>query len=93
MNANDEYQLVTPEEMARSLADRLQQLRLMRAWKQSSLARRAGISPASLRRFEQTGGSPGGVRPKILVGLKGDELITAPDPLPEGYHGWLGKMR
>lgn len=55
MNANEDYQLVTAEEMARSMAARLQQLRLMRDWKQSTLARRAGISPASLRRFEQTG--------------------------------------
>lgn len=40
----------------------------------------------------QSGGSPGGAGPKILVGLKGDELITAPDPLPAGYQGWLIKF-
>jgi transcriptional regulator with XRE-family HTH domain len=55
MGTTEEYQLVTPEEMASSLAGRFQQLRLMRKWKQSTLAQRAGISLASLRRFEQTG--------------------------------------
>lgn len=40
----------------------------------------------------QSGGSPGGARPKILVGLKGDELVTAPDPLPDGYQGWMIKF-
>ena len=55
MNTTEEYQLVTPEEMADSLAGRFRQLRLMREWKQSTLAQRAGVSLASLRRFEQTG--------------------------------------
>ncbi|MFU8781379.1 MAG: type II toxin-antitoxin system HipA family toxin [Kiritimatiellia bacterium] len=40
----------------------------------------------------QSGGSPGGARPKILVGLKGNELVTAPDPLPDGYEGWMIKF-
>lgn len=55
MDAQNDYQLVTPEDMARSIAARLQELRLMHNWKQSSLAQRAGVSLASLRRFEQTG--------------------------------------
>jgi transcriptional regulator with XRE-family HTH domain len=55
MENDQDYQLLTPEEVARMLAGRLQQLRLMRAWKQDSLARRAGVSLATLRRFEQTG--------------------------------------
>lgn len=37
------------------LADRLKQVRLLRRWKQSTLAERAGVSLATLRRFEQTG--------------------------------------
>ena len=45
-----------------------------------------------LTQLVEAGGSPGGARPKILVGLKGDELITAPDPLPDGYQGWMIKF-
>ena len=45
----------TPEEVASELAEKTRQLRLSRTWKQSTLAERAGISLASLRRFEQTG--------------------------------------
>jgi len=40
----------------------------------------------------EAGGSPGGARPKLLVGLKGNELVTAPDPLPDGYQGWMIKF-
>ena len=47
--------MVTPEEVAVGLAERVRQLRLLRKWKQSTLAEAAGVSLASLRRFEQTG--------------------------------------
>jgi len=49
------YQLETPEAVAAALAERCRRLRLARKWKQSTLAERAGVSLASLRRFEQTG--------------------------------------
>ncbi|HDZ11497.1 MAG TPA: XRE family transcriptional regulator, partial [Bacteroidetes bacterium] len=49
------YQLETPEETARELAAKVRKVRLARKWKQSTLADRAGVSLASLRRFEQTG--------------------------------------
>ena len=55
MIRDDLYQLQTPEEMAHKLAEKARQLRLARKWKQSTLADRAGVSLASLRRFEQTG--------------------------------------
>ncbi|ACN15612.1 putative capsule biosynthesis protein HipA [Desulforapulum autotrophicum HRM2] len=38
------------------------------------------------------GGSPQGARPKIVVGLKGDQLISGADDLPEGYEHWLIKF-
>ncbi|MEM8997342.1 MAG: helix-turn-helix transcriptional regulator [Acidobacteriota bacterium] len=44
--------LHTPEEIAEELAGKLRELRLQRGWKQETLARRAGVSLASLRRFE-----------------------------------------
>jgi transcriptional regulator with XRE-family HTH domain len=47
--------LQTPFEAARSLAERAKALRLSASWTRSTLARRAGISAASLKRFETTG--------------------------------------
>ncbi|MCK5529281.1 MAG: helix-turn-helix transcriptional regulator [Kiritimatiellae bacterium] len=52
---NNEYILVTPEEVAIKLAEKTVQLRLARNWKQSTLAERAGVSLPSVRRFENTG--------------------------------------
>jgi len=45
------------------------------------------ILPQLLR----AGGSPGGARPKVLAGVKGDEIITA-EILPEGYEHWMIKF-
>ena len=47
--------LVTPSEVARSLADRARALRLADRWARDTLANRAGVSSASLKRFERTG--------------------------------------
>ena len=83
MKSMQDFQLVTPEEMARTLAGRLQQLRLMRAWKQSSLARRAGMSLATLRRFEQTGqiSLKGLLRLSFVLGRLSDfEALLEPPP-------------
>ena len=55
MSDGHSYQLETPEGVAAALAERCRDLRLVRKWKQSTLAERAGVSLASLRRFEQTG--------------------------------------
>lgn len=47
--------LHTPREVGRILADRSKALRLGNAWTRETLAARAGISSASLKRFETTG--------------------------------------
>jgi transcriptional regulator with XRE-family HTH domain len=47
--------LETPHEASRSLAERAKALRLHRAWTRATLARRAGVSAASLKRFETSG--------------------------------------
>jgi len=47
--------LLSPAEMAQSLADRLRALRLFKGWTRATLAQRAGVSAASLKRFEITG--------------------------------------
>lgn len=39
------------------------------------------------------GGSPGGARPKIFVGMnKNNEVISGVDDLPEGYEHWIVKF-
>ena len=47
--------LRSPPEMARALAGRVRALRLTRNWSRATLARRAGVSASSLKRFENTG--------------------------------------
>lgn len=47
--------LIGPSEMGKLLADRTRALRLLKGWTRSTLAKRAGVTPASLKRFEATG--------------------------------------
>jgi transcriptional regulator with XRE-family HTH domain len=51
----DGFSLETPEQVSKTLAARVKALRLARGWKQITLARRSGVSLASLRRFEESG--------------------------------------
>lgn len=55
MKLENPYPLHTPEEVARELARKARQLRLIRQWKQATLAARSGVTLASLRRFERSG--------------------------------------
>lgn len=48
----------------------------------------AEVLPQLLR----AGGSPGGARPKVVVGVKGDQLISGEDDLPGGYEHWIIKF-
>jgi transcriptional regulator with XRE-family HTH domain len=54
MNATT-LSLVGPAEMGRALADRSKALRLLKGWTRNTLALRAGVTAASLKRFETTG--------------------------------------
>jgi transcriptional regulator with XRE-family HTH domain len=45
----------TPLEVSAELAERVRRLRLDRNWTRDTLAERAGVTLASLRRFETTG--------------------------------------
>jgi transcriptional regulator with XRE-family HTH domain len=47
--------LMLPPDAARTLAERVRTLRLSRGWKRTTLAERAAVSAASLKRFETTG--------------------------------------
>ena len=40
----------------------------------------------------RAGGSPGGARPKVLVGVRDDDMVSGEDTLPEGYTGWMVKF-
>ena len=50
-----EFVLATADEIRRAMGERARRLRLVRNWNQAELAARAGVSLASLRRFEATG--------------------------------------
>ena len=47
--------LLGPTEIAKALAERLRALRLLKGWTRETLAKRSGISAASLKRFENAG--------------------------------------
>ncbi len=45
-----------------------------------------------LPELRRAGGSPGGARPKVVVGLRDDEVISGDDELPEGFDAWIVKF-
>ena len=47
--------LMGPSEIGKSLADRAKTLRLLKGWTRNTLAQRAGVTAASLKRFETSG--------------------------------------
>ena len=52
----------------------------------------AGKGEDVLPQLLRAGGSPGGARPKVLVGVRGDHMISGEDELPEGYTAWMVKF-
>lgn len=38
------------------------------------------------------GGSPQGAKPKVLIGLKSDQLVSGMNDLPDGFEHWLVKF-
>ena len=51
-----------------------------------------GETAKILPQLLQAGGSPGGLRPKILVGIRGDEIVAGDDDLPDGFEHWIVKF-
>lgn len=51
-----------------------------------------GTSQDVLPELRRAGGSPGGARPKLVVGLREHEVISGDDDLPEGFEAWLVKF-
>jgi serine/threonine-protein kinase HipA len=41
----------------------------------------------------RAGGSPAGARPKVLVGVRGDTLLSDEGDLPPGYTPWMVKLQ
>ncbi len=52
----------------------------------------AGKTEDILPELIRNGGSPGGARPKVLVGVNGDQLISGADTLPDGFEEWMIKF-
>ncbi len=45
-----------------------------------------------LPQLMKAGGSPGGARPKVLVGIKKNKMISGEDDLPDGFKHWIIKF-
>jgi serine/threonine-protein kinase HipA len=52
----------------------------------------AGDAVDVLPQLLRAGGTPGGARPKVLVGVNGDRLLSGEDDLPEGFEHWIVKF-
>jgi serine/threonine-protein kinase HipA len=52
----------------------------------------SGTADEVLPELERAGGSPGGARPKVVVGVKGSQVMTGDVDLPEGFEHWLVKF-
>ncbi|HZK79428.1 MAG TPA: type II toxin-antitoxin system HipA family toxin, partial [Humisphaera sp.] len=52
----------------------------------------SGQAVEILPELMRAGGSPGGARPKALIGLKNDKIISGEDDLPAGYKHWIVKF-
>ncbi len=52
----------------------------------------AGRAAEVLPELMRAGGSPGGARPKVLVGIHDDQIISGEDDLPNGFEHWIVKF-
>ena len=52
-----------------------------------------GSAKEVLPQLLRAGGSPGGARPKVLVGVSGEEILSGEDDLPPGYEHWIVKLQ
>ncbi|MCF6248162.1 MAG: type II toxin-antitoxin system HipA family toxin [Desulfobacula sp.] len=51
-----------------------------------------GETTEVLPQLMKTGGSPGGARPKVLIGIKNDKMISGEADLPKGFEHWIIKF-
>ena len=79
----DHVNIVMPEELSIQLGARAKALRLLAGWKRTTLAARAGVTSASLRRFEQTGKASLALVMKVVLALgRLDEFAGLLKPPP-----------
>lgn len=52
-----------------------------------------GTAKEVLPQLVRAGGSPAGARPKVLVGVSGEEILSGEDDLPPGYAHWIVKFQ
>jgi serine/threonine-protein kinase HipA len=52
----------------------------------------AGETREVLPELIRAGGSPGGTRPKVLVGLRDTHVVSDENDLPKGYEHWIVKF-
>jgi serine/threonine-protein kinase HipA len=52
----------------------------------------AGDAAEVLPLLMRAGGSPGGARPKVLVGVRDQQIISGENDLPAGYAHWIVKF-
>lgn len=52
----------------------------------------AGNTDDVLPQLINAGGSPGGARPKVLVGVRGSQMISGETDLPAGFEHWIIKF-
>ena len=78
-----------PATPADSLARSLDLHEMARASQQVIQGTAGEVLPLLLR----AGGSPGGARPKVLVGVSGDSILSGEDDLPPGYTHWIVKLQ
>jgi transcriptional regulator with XRE-family HTH domain len=75
--------LQTPREAGQAMARRAKALRLRKAWTRATLSLRAGVSEASLKRFETTGAASLDLVLKVAFALGGladfDLAFQAPE--------------
>lgn len=45
-----------------------------------------------LPELRRAGGSPAGARPKVVVGIRGNEVLSGVDEMPDGWEHWLVKF-
>ncbi|HOI10448.1 MAG TPA: helix-turn-helix domain-containing protein [Myxococcota bacterium] len=73
--------VLTPQDASKALGERARSLRLLENWTRATLARRAGVSEASLKRFETTGKASLDLVLKVAHALgRLDDFARALDP-------------
>lgn len=72
--------------------DRAEMLLDLHALSQNVESVLEGDAAEVLPQLLRAGGPPGGARPKVLVGIDGERILSGEDDLPEGFEHWIVKF-